>query len=131
MELSVTLLFSAIYHMNPETASKTSTLSINEPETSQIPVKKRAAIETIPFLTLFPDVIENLTANIKITATSIIWKIMPLLAGSPNEFTKNQSNFEDIVTKPGMMPYISKARSTMDVVKETAKPRQENSNFLK
>jgi hypothetical protein len=56
---------------------------------------------------------------------------MPLFAGSPSEFTKNQSNFEEIVTTPGIIPYISNARRTMDVVKETINPFQENSNFLK
>jgi len=131
MEFSVALLLSAIYHMTPEIAISAITLRITEPEISQIPVKKRAAIERIPFFTLFPDVNENLTAKIKSTATRIIWKIIPLFAGSLSEFTKNQSNFEEMVTTPGIMPYISNARSTIEVVKETAKPFHENSNFLK
>src|ERR1035437_8316838 len=129
--LSVVLLFPAIYQMTPDITRSTRILRIAEPEINQIPVKKRAAIAKNPFFTLFADENENLTAKIKRTATRITWKTIPLFAGRPRVFTKNQSNFEAIVTTPGIIPYIRRDRSIIEITNEIKNPFQENSNFLK
>jgi hypothetical protein len=117
--------------MTPDITRSTRILRIAEPEINQIPVKKRAAIAKNPFFTLFADENENLTAKIKRTATRITWKTIPLFAGRPRVFTKNQSNFEEMVTTPGIIPYINSDRRIIEVANEIKNPFHENSNFLK
>ena len=127
----VVLLLPAMYQMIPETIRSTRILRMADPEITQIPVKKRAAMAKTPFFILFVDEYENLTAKINRTATRITWKSIPLFDGRPSVFTKNQSNFEEMVTTPGIIPYINNERSMMDVANEIENPFHENSNFLK
>ncbi len=39
----------------------------------------------------------------------------PLFTGSPRLLTKKRSNFEAIVTTPGLTPYISRARIRIEL----------------
>ncbi len=56
---------------------------------------------------------------------------IPLLTGKPSLFTKNRSNFVDIVTSPGIIPQINNAKSINDNTTVARNPFQENSLFLK
>ena len=69
--LRVVLLFPAIYQITLDIITSTIILSTDEPEIIQIPVKKRAAMARDPFLTLFSEENENLTAKTNSTATRI------------------------------------------------------------
>jgi hypothetical protein len=117
--------------VTPDTISSIRILKTVDPVTTQIPVKKSAAIARIAFFTGSVEVYENLTAKMSRIINRIIWKIIPLFIGSPRVFTKNQSNFDEIVTTPGIIPYINNARSIIETDKENKKPFRENSNFLK
>ena len=55
---------------------------------------------------------------------------MPLFEGIPRTLTKNRSNREEILTTPGIIPYISNARNVMEAARETMNPFHENSYFL-
>jgi hypothetical protein len=129
--LSVVLLFPARYQMTPDIIRSASILRNAEPEITHIPVKKRAPMAKTPFFTLFADENENLTAKINRTTTRITWKTIPLFEGRPRVFMKNQSNFEEMVTTPGIIPYINNDKSTIEVTNEIENPFQENLNFLK
>jgi hypothetical protein len=120
-----------MYQITPDIIKSASILRTAEPEITHIPVKKRADMANTPFFTLFADENENLTAKTNRTATRIMWKIIPLFEGRPRVFTKNQSNFEEMVTTPGIIPYINNDKSTIEVTNEIENPFQENSNFLK
>ena len=54
-----------------------------------------------------------------------------ILAGKPRVLTKNRSNFEEIITTPGIIPYNSRARSITEVANDINNPFHEKSNFLK
>jgi hypothetical protein len=120
-----------MYQTKPEIARSVRILSTDDPEITQIPVKNKAAIARIPVFTLSPDENENLTAKTKRAAISRIWKTIPEFGGIPSVLTKKRSNFEEMVTTPGIIPYISNARSTIEVTSDIANPFHENSNFLK
>ena len=117
--------------MPPEIKRSIMILRTTEPDITQIPAKKSAAIARIPVVILFDDEKENLTAKTKSTAVRTTCIIIPLFAGNPREFTKNQSNFVEIVTIPGIIPYISNASNTIEVARDITKPFHENSYFLK
>jgi hypothetical protein len=102
-----------------------------DPEMIHIPESNKAPVASANVLTsLFVEKV-IFTARINIAAISMKWKIIPLLGGSPRLFTKNRSSFDEIVTTPGIIPYISKASRRTDIPREIRNPFHEKSYFLK
>jgi hypothetical protein len=129
--LRTLLLFPAAYHTIPDTASNTSKFRNIDPETSHIPAKKRAEIDKSAFFVTLLEENEYLTAKMKSTMSMIICITTPELDGIPSVLTKNRSNLEEIVTTPGIIPYINRARRITEDVNEITSPFHENSYFLK
>jgi hypothetical protein len=102
-----------------------------DPDNTHIPLKNSATKERMAvFFTLEPSRVDFI-ARMKNTIIRAMWKSNPLNAGSPRVFTKKRSNLEDIITTPGLIPYIRSARMTTELITAVIKPFHENVNFLK
>src|SRR5512133_2475724 len=128
---STTRFLSATYHTVADTITSTSKLSNIDPEMIQTPVKKSAAIENIMFPETLSEVNELRTARTSKAVRITIWTTTPEFEGILRVLTKKRSNLDDIVTTPGIIPYIRSASKAMLMAKDIPRPFQEKSYFLK
>jgi hypothetical protein len=102
-----------------------------DPDKTHIPLRNSAINEKIAVFFRFEPSRVDLTDRMKNIIISAIWNNNPLNTGRPRTFTKKRSNFEEIMTTPGLMPYIRRARIIRELAIAVKKPFQENLNFLK
>ena len=131
MVLYSTRSFRARYHTVSATDSNTSILMKTEPDTTHIPVRKRATIPAMMFFGFATVFIDSFTAVINNSAMRTTWNIIPVLCGSLRVLTKKRSKRLDILTNPGISPQIRSASRTNDSIRHRIKLFQENSCFLK